>query len=83
MDEPLRSLFRYINKYRDDNSEEDYELRTVFPIVKYLNDESRTLRELGLYPKRALSMHYIEQEQIFIEKSQARETPYADTDSEF
>lgn len=65
-DEPLKSLFRYIEKFRDDDSEEDFELRTVFPIVTFYKSENRTLRELGLFPKWAMTMHYVEEEEVFV-----------------
>jgi len=55
-----KSLFEWVDKYRDDNSEQEYELHTVFPIIEFRRTDVRNLEELGLFPERALSMHYIE-----------------------
>ena len=54
----VKTLFEWIDKYRDDDSEREYELHTVFPITEIRRNEVRTLEELGLFPERALSMHY-------------------------
>jgi hypothetical protein len=60
--EPVKTLFKWIDKYRDDNSEQEFELHTVFPIIEFRRTDTRTLEELGLYPERALSMHYLEED---------------------
>ncbi|CAI2368578.1 unnamed protein product [Moneuplotes crassus] len=57
--EKVKAIFDLVDKYRDDNSEEEYELHTVFPITEFRRTDPRTLEELGLYPERALSMHYV------------------------
>ena len=57
--ELITSLFQWIDKHRDDNSEKEYELHTIFPIVEFRRTDTRTIEDLGLYPERALSMHYI------------------------
>ena len=58
--EPIKTLFEWIDKYRDDESDKEYELHTVFPIVEIRRNDTRTLEDIGLFPARALSMHYID-----------------------
>lgn len=88
-DEPLRTVFKYVDQHRDDNDSTDYELRTVFPIINFVRSETRTLRELGLFPKRALTMHVLEGDSSISSDSSiqvkkiARAGDYVDSDSEF
>ena len=55
-DEPISTIFTYVQKYRDDKEETDFELRTVFPIVAFRKSDTRTLRQMDLYPRRALEL---------------------------
>lgn len=55
----IKSLFSWVDKYRDDKSKREYEFHTVFPITEFRRTDTRTLEDLGLYPERALTMHYI------------------------
>lgn len=88
LDETMKSVFRYIEKNWDDESEKEFELWTVFPIYTFDKSENWTLRELGLYPKRALTMHYQEDPEVYKEpgkvvKKSGGAGLYIDSDSEF
>ena len=60
--DPVKKLFEWVDKFRDDNDDREYELHTVFPISEIRRTDTRSLGELGLYPERALSMHYVSEE---------------------
>lgn len=55
----VKSVFEWVDKYRDDGTDQEYELHTIFPITEFRRTDPRTLEELGLFPERALSMHYV------------------------
>jgi hypothetical protein len=55
----FKTLFSWVDKYRDDKTDREYELHTIFPIVEYRRTDTRTLEDVGLYPERALTMQYI------------------------